>query len=90
MEVTVPESYMGDVLGDLNTRRARVQGMDTVRGKSIITAEVPYAELLRYANVLRSMTQGRGHYAIELLRYETVPQHLAQGIVDAAQREKEE
>ena len=90
VDVTVPETYMGDILGDLNTRRARVQGMDTIRGKSIITAEVPYAELLRYANDLRSMTQGRGHYAIELLRYETVPQHLAQGIVDAAQREKEE
>jgi len=90
VDVTVPETYMGDILGDLNTRRARVQGMDTIRGKSIITAEVPYAELLRYANDLRSMTQGRGHYAIELLRYETVPQHLAQAIVDAAQREKEE
>lgn len=90
VEVTVPESYMGDILGDLNTRRARVQGMDTVRGKSVITAEVPYAELLRYANDLRSMTQGRGIYAIEFLRYETVPQHLAQDIIAAAQREKEE
>ncbi len=90
VEVTVPENYMGDVLGDLNTRRARVQGMDTVRGKSIVIAEVPYAELLRYANDLRSMTQGRGLYAIEFLRYEIVPQHLAQGIVEAAQREKEE
>ena len=86
----MPESYMGDILGDLNTRRARVQGMDTVRGKSVITAEVPYAELLRYANDLRSMTQGRGVYAIEFLRYETVPQHLAQDIIAAAQREKEE
>ncbi|RME82696.1 MAG: elongation factor G, partial [Caldilineae bacterium] len=90
LEVTVPESYMGDILGDLNTRRARVQGMDTVRGKSVITAEVPYAELLRYANDLRSMTQGRGIYSIEFLRYEPVPQHLAQGIIEEAQREKEE
>jgi len=90
VEITVPENYMGDILGDLNTRRARVQGMDTARGKSIIIAEVPYAELLRYANDLRSMTQGRGLYAIELLRYEMVPKHLSQGIVDDAQREKEE
>ena len=90
VEVTVPETYMGDILGDLNTRRAKVQGMDTVRGKSIITAEVPFAELLRYANDLRSMTQGRGRYAIELLRYETVPRHLAQGIIDDAKREEEE
>ena len=90
VEVIVPEEYMGDILGDLNTRRARVLGMDTVRGKSIITAEVPYAELLRYANDLRSITQGRGIYNIEFLRYEAVPQHLSQGIIDEAKREKEE
>jgi elongation factor G len=90
VEVTVPEEYMGDILGDLNTRRARVLGMDTVRGKSIIIAEVPYAELLRYANDLRSITQGRGIYNIEFLRYEPVPQHLSQAIIDEAKREKEE
>ncbi len=90
VEVIVPEEYMGDILGDLNTRRARVLGMDTVRGKSIITAEVPYAELLRYANDLRSITQGRGIYNIEFLRYEPVPQHLSQNIIDEAKREKEE
>jgi elongation factor G len=81
---------MGDILGDLNTRRARVLGMDNVRGKSIIIAEVPYAELLRYANDLRSITQGRGIYNIEFLRYEPVPQHLSQAIIDEAKREKEE
>lgn len=90
MEITVPESNMGDILGDLNTRRARVQGMDTVRGKSVITAEAPLAELLRYANDLRSMTQGRGIYSIEFLRYDPVPGHLAQGIIDAAKREQQE
>lgn len=90
VEVTVPEENMGDILGDLNTRRARVLGMDTVRGKSVITAEVPYAELLRYANDLRSMTQGRGIYSIEFLRYEKVPQHLAQKIIEAAKKEDKE
>ena len=90
VEIIVPEEYMGDILGDLNTRRARVLGMDTVRGKSVITAEVPYAELLRYANDLRSITQGRGIYNIEFLRYEPVPQHLSQAIIDEAKREKEE
>jgi len=90
VEVIVPEEYMGDILGDLNTRRARVLGMDNVRGKSIITAEAPYAELLRYANDLRSITQGRGIYNIEFLRYEPVPQHLSQAIIDEAKREKEE
>lgn len=90
VQITVPESNMGDILGDLNTRRARVQGMDTARGKSTITAEAPYAELLRYANDLRSMTQGRGIYAIEFLRYEAVPTHLAQGIIETAKREREQ
>ena len=90
VEVTVPEEYMGDILSDLNTRRARVQGMDTIRGKSIITAEVPYAELLRYANDLRSITQGRGIYSIEFLRYDPVPQHLSQAIIDAHKKEEEE
>ena len=90
VEVTVPEEYMGDILSDLNTRRARVQGMDTARGKSIIIAEVPYAELLRYANDLRSITQGRGIYSIEFLRYDPVPQHLAQAIIDAHKKEQEE
>ncbi len=90
VDITVPESNMGDILGDLNTRRARVQGMDSHRGKSVITAEVPYAELLRYANDLRSMTQGRGVYSIEFLRYEAVPAHLAQGIIDAAKRDRKE
>ncbi len=90
VEITVPEGNMGDILGDLNTRRARVQGMDTVRGKSVITAEAPFAELLRYANDLRSMTQGRGIYGIEFLRYEPVPSHLAQGIIASAQRERKE
>ncbi|MCX7853491.1 MAG: hypothetical protein N2383_11985 [Caldilineales bacterium] len=86
----MPEVYMGDILGDLNTRRARVLGMETIRGKSVITAEVPYAEILRYASDLRSLTQGRGIYSIEFLRYEPVPHHLAQGIIAAAQRERKE
>ncbi len=90
IEITVPEANMGDILGDLNTRRARVLGMETIRGKSVITAEVPYAEILRYASDLRSMTQGRGIYSIEFLRYEPVPHHLAQGIIAAAQRERKE
>jgi elongation factor G len=90
IEVTVPEEYMGDILSDLNTRRARVLGMDTLRGKSIISAEAPYAELLRYSNDLRSITQGRGIYSLDFLRYEPVPQHLSQAIIDEANREKED
>jgi elongation factor G len=87
MRVVVPEGNMGDVLGDLNTRRARVQGMDQSDGKSIITAEVPMAEVQRYATELRSITGGRGVYSLEFLRYDVVPNHLAQGIIAAHKRE---
>ncbi len=87
LRVVVPESNMGDVLGDLNTRRARVQGMDQEGGKSVITAEVPLAEIQRYATELRSITGGRGVYSLEFLRYDVVPNHLAQGIIAAHKRE---
>ncbi len=87
LRVVVPESNMGDVLGDLNTRRARVQGMDQDAGKSIITAEVPQAEVQRYATELRSITGGRGVYSMDFLRYDVVPTHLAQGIIAAHKRE---
>lgn len=88
--VTVPEEYMGDIMGDFNTRRGRVQGMDSSIGKSVVTAQVPLAEMQRYGNDLRSMTGGRGIYTMEFDRYEPVPQHLMQDIVDAAKREQEE
>jgi elongation factor G len=88
MSVVVPEHNMGDVLGDLNTRRARVQGMDQASGKSIITAEVPLAEVQRYATDLRSITGGRGIYSMEFVRYDVVPTHLAQNIIAAHKRER--
>ena len=87
LQVVVPEHNMGDVLGDLNTRRARVQGMDQEAGKSIITAEVPQAEVQRYATDLRSLTGGRGIYSLEFLRYDVVPSHLAQTIISAHRKE---
>jgi elongation factor G len=90
VKVIVPEGNMGDILGDLNTRRARVQGMNNEKGKSIITAHVPLAEMQRYTTDLRSMTGGRGLFTMEFLKYETVPSHLAQEIIAEAQREKEE
>ncbi len=86
--IVVPEEFLGDILGDLNTRRARVQGMEQRGGKGIITAQVPLAEMQRYATSLRSITQGRGSYTMELFRYEKVPDHLAQEIIEAAKREK--
>ncbi len=88
--VTVPEQYMGDVLSDLNGRRARVQGMEQRGGKSLVTAQVPLAEMLRYATDLRSLTQGYGVYRMEFSHYEQVPSHLAEAIIANARREKEE
>jgi elongation factor G len=88
--ITVPEEFTGDIMGDLNTKRARVQGMDQGGGKSIITALVPLAEMQRYATDLRSLTQGRGIFSMELDHYEEVPAHLAQEIVGAHKREQEE
>jgi len=87
--ITVPEEYTGDIMGDLNTKRARVQGMDQRGGKSIITALVPLAEMQRYATDLRSLTQGRGIFSMEFDHYEEVPAHLAQAIAEAHQRERE-
>ena len=87
--ITVPEEYTGDIMGDLNTKRARVQGMDQSSGKSIITALVPLAEMQRYATDLRSLTQGRGIFTMEFDHYEPVPSHLAQEIVEQHRREKE-
>lgn len=86
--ITVPESNMGDVLGDLNTRRARVLGMEQDGGKSIVTAEVPHAEMLRYVTDLRSMTQGRGVFSMHYLRHEVLPNHLTQALVANAKKEK--
>lgn len=87
VKITVPESNMGDILGDLNTRRARVQGMDTDRGLSTITAQVPLSEMLRYTTQLRSMTGGRGVFTMELSHYENVPPHITEGIIAERQRE---
>lgn len=83
VRVVVPEENMGDIMGDLNTRRGRVQGMDTENGRSIVTAQVPLAEMLRYSNELRSMTGGRGVYTMRFAHYEHVPTHIAQPIIAA-------
>jgi elongation factor G len=86
--LTVPEDSVGDVIGDLNGRRGRPQGMDSAAGMTEIKAEVPMAELLTYAPDLRSITGGQGDYVMEFLRYEEVPAHLAGKLVaDAGERE---
>lgn len=87
VQITVPEDHMGDVLGDLNTRRARVQGMNSEKGRSIITATVPLAEMLRYTTQLRSLTGGRGIFDMEFSSYEIAPAHIQAEIVAARQKE---
>ena len=89
MTITVPEEFMGDVLGDLNTRRGRVMGMEQQRGKSVVTAQAPLAEIQRYGTDLRSMTQGRGVYEIEFSHYEIMPPHVAESVIAEAKREAE-
>jgi elongation factor G len=86
--VTVPDQFMGDVLGDLNTKRARVQGMEQKGSWSIVTAQAPLAEMQRYATDLRSMTQGRGYFTMEFSHYDTVPSHIAQQIIEKARKER--
>ena len=90
IRVVVPAANMGDILGDMNTRRARVQGMDTQKGRSVVTATIPLAEVQRYTTDLRSMTGGRGVFTMEFSHYEQVPKHLTQEIIDSSAREKEE
>jgi elongation factor G len=86
--VSVPETSVGDVIGDLNSRRGRPQGMEPVGTVTEIKAEVPMAEMLSYAPDLRSITGGQGDYTLEFLRYEELPAHLAQKIVEQATGER--
>jgi elongation factor G len=88
IRITVPEGNMGDVLGDLNTRRARVQGMETEHGRSVVTAQVPLAEILRYVTDLRSMTGGRGVFGMSLSHYQVVPHHVAEEIIAVRDKDK--
>lgn len=81
VEVTVPESYMGDVIGDLNSRRGRIEGMDSRNGAQVIRAFVPLSEMFGYSTDLRSKTQGRGNYSMEFDHYEEIPRSIAEAIV---------
>jgi len=81
VEVTVPEEYMGDVMGMLNSRRGRIEGMDSRGGAQIIRAKVPLSEMFGYSTTLRSGTQGRGVFSMELSHYEEVPRNISEEIV---------
>jgi elongation factor G len=90
MQITTPDEFMGDIMGDLNSRRGRVLGMDAAGKYQVINAEVPMVEVLTYAPDLRSMTGGRGIFSVEFLRYDEVPAQLAEKVVEAVRAEKEE
>jgi elongation factor G len=88
MEVTVPEAYTGDVIADLNGKRARVLGVSREAEKGIVEVQVPLAEVQRYAIDLRSITQGRGQFSMSFSHYEELPPHVAQKIIAQRQAEK--
>ena len=89
IQVTIPDSFTGDVMSDFNGKRARVQGMTPGDGTNTIEAQAPLAEVQKYAIDLKSITQGRGSYTLEFSHYEEVPAHLAQKIVDESQKDQE-
>jgi elongation factor G len=81
VEVVTPEEYMGDVIGDLNSRRGRIEGMEPRGNAQVITARVPLSEMFGYATSMRSMTQGRATYSMQFSRYDEVPKALAEEII---------
>ncbi|NLV89373.1 MAG: elongation factor G [Tissierellia bacterium] len=90
LEIVIPEDYMGDVMGDMNKRRGRILGMEQQEdGSQKIIAEAPHAELFEYAIDLRAMTQARGSFTMEFVRYEEVPSNIAEKIIEEAKAEKE-
>jgi elongation factor G len=89
LEVTVPDDFMGSVIGDLNSRRGKVMGMDPQGGVQIVKAQVPMAEILSYAPDLRSMSEGRASFTLSFSHYEEVPAHLAEKVIEEAKQRKE-
>ena len=81
VEVIVPEEYMGDVMGDINSRRGRIEGMEARNGAQVINAFVPLSEMFGYSTDLRSKTQGRGNYSMEVSYYDEVPKNIAEAII---------
>jgi len=88
VEITVPDDFAGSIMGDLNSRRGRIQGMDNKGGNTVVKAEVPMAEMLTYGVDLTSMTQGRGSFNMEMHHYDAVPAALQEKIVEKAKAER--
>lgn len=90
VEIKVPEEFMGAVMGDLSSRRGKIQGMDSVGGMQVIKAQVPAAELYRYSVTLRSLTGGRGMHSEDFSHYEEMPSAMAQKVIDESKRAREQ
>ena len=90
VEVTVPEEFMGDVIGDLNSRRGRIQGMDAMGRNQVVKATAPEGEMYKYATTLRSVTQGRGYFTARFDHYDPVPAEISGKVIEEAKRAKEE
>lgn len=90
VKIMIPDEYMGDITGDLNHKRGRILGMGVEEGMQVVNAEVPLAEMGRYATELRSMTQGRGLFEMDFAKYEMVPANVAKEIIDAHNKTQEE
>jgi elongation factor G len=86
VEISVPEQYMGDIIGDLNSRRGRVMGMEQAGNRQVIKAQAPLAEMFRYSIDLRSMTSARGSYTMGFAYYEQVPEEVAVKIIAASKK----
>jgi elongation factor G len=84
VEITVPDEFAGSIMGDLNGRRGRIQGMDNKAGNTVVKSEVPMSEMLTYGADLTSMTQGRGSFNMEMHHYDVVPQQLQEKIIEKA------
>jgi elongation factor G len=81
VSVTVPEEYMGDVMGDLNSRRGRIEGMEARNGVQVINANVPLSEMFGYATTLRSRSQGRGVFTMQISHFEEVPKNIQEAVI---------
>jgi elongation factor G len=81
LEVVAPDDYLGDIVGDLNARRGKIDGMEMRGGSRVIKALAPLAEMFGYATILRTLTQGRGVFSMEFAVYETTPLHVMEGII---------
>ena len=90
IEITVPSNFLGDITGDINSRRGRIQGMDSAAGMQIVRAQVPMSEVLRYATELRSITGGQGSYTLEFSHYGVVPSNAARTIIAQHEKEKQQ